>query len=296
MPLYLHQTSRVCTWSQPYFIGPGSVRRHEVPISAIPCLKYLKELEKEGFKTQPGIIDLSNRKKNEEPVENGEKQPCDLEDGELPEDKPKEPEKIPETPPNADGQIKIKNATLITAEERQKTDLIDAESLREYCTKRFAIAKRQVAVFDSWRSRRVFKKVNGKGNRPQLPKHAKLITLPILAPGLAKVVEGKEGSDAAPTPPQRRHRVFNPAGKSYVSILHEVVFFSLSTYPDYKYNELTDASNPYAATVIIKVTKFIFFCEYNPPSVKGSYHNLILNCILYKVSDLICSILILFND
>jgi hypothetical protein len=75
MPLYLHQASRVCTWSQPYYIGPGSVRRHEVPISSIPCLKYLRELEREGFKTQPGIVDLTNRRgqKNDPPVvENGD--------------------------------------------------------------------------------------------------------------------------------------------------------------------------------------------------------------------------------
>lgn len=26
MPLYLHKTSRVCTLSKPYFLGPGSVR------------------------------------------------------------------------------------------------------------------------------------------------------------------------------------------------------------------------------------------------------------------------------
>lgn len=26
MPLYLHKTSRVCTLSRPYFLGPGSVR------------------------------------------------------------------------------------------------------------------------------------------------------------------------------------------------------------------------------------------------------------------------------
>ncbi len=198
----------------------------------------------------------------------GDKPAGDLEDGELPEEKPPLP--VPEEPPVAqdkpdepvekeDNRIKINNAQLISAEERQKTDLVDAEALREYCSKRFVIAKRQVAVFDSWRSRRVFKKVNGRGmNRPQLPKHAKLITLPIMAPGLAKVAEEGDkggGESAAPAQQQgqRRHRIFNPAGKSYVSILHEVVFFSLSTYPDYKYNELTDASNPYAATVIIKV-------------------------------------------
>lgn len=33
--------------SRPYFLGPGSVRKHEIPISAIPCLNYKKAIEKE---------------------------------------------------------------------------------------------------------------------------------------------------------------------------------------------------------------------------------------------------------
>lgn len=47
MPLYLHKASRVCTMSKPYYLGGGSVRKHEIPISAIPCLQYRRELEKE---------------------------------------------------------------------------------------------------------------------------------------------------------------------------------------------------------------------------------------------------------
>lgn len=47
MPLYLHKQSRVCTMAKPYYLGTGSVRKHELPISAIPCLQYRKELQKE---------------------------------------------------------------------------------------------------------------------------------------------------------------------------------------------------------------------------------------------------------
>jgi len=47
MPLYLHKQSRVCTMSKPYYLGSGSVRKHELPISSIPCLQYRRELEKE---------------------------------------------------------------------------------------------------------------------------------------------------------------------------------------------------------------------------------------------------------
>ncbi|XP_015793480.1 microprocessor complex subunit DGCR8 [Tetranychus urticae] len=47
MPIYLHKQSRVCTLAKPYYLGPGSARKHEVPISAIPCLAYKREVEKE---------------------------------------------------------------------------------------------------------------------------------------------------------------------------------------------------------------------------------------------------------
>ncbi|XP_012278983.1 microprocessor complex subunit DGCR8 [Orussus abietinus] len=47
MPLYLHKQSRVCTLAKPYFLGPGSVRKHEVPVSAVPCLQYKRALLEE---------------------------------------------------------------------------------------------------------------------------------------------------------------------------------------------------------------------------------------------------------
>lgn len=47
IPLYLHKQSRVCTVSKPYNLGKDSVRKHEVPLSAIPCLAYRREKEKE---------------------------------------------------------------------------------------------------------------------------------------------------------------------------------------------------------------------------------------------------------
>ncbi|XP_069134575.1 microprocessor complex subunit DGCR8-like isoform X1 [Argopecten irradians] len=52
MPVYLHKTTRVCTLARPYFLGPGSVRKHDIPVSAVPCLQYRRELEKENSNTQ----------------------------------------------------------------------------------------------------------------------------------------------------------------------------------------------------------------------------------------------------
>ncbi|XP_044765017.1 microprocessor complex subunit DGCR8 [Coccinella septempunctata] len=47
MPLYLHKDTRVCTLSKPYFLGRGSARNHEIPLSGVPCLSYRRALEKE---------------------------------------------------------------------------------------------------------------------------------------------------------------------------------------------------------------------------------------------------------
>ncbi|PIK36261.1 hypothetical protein BSL78_26907 [Apostichopus japonicus] len=46
--VYIHKPSRVCTWSRPYFLGPGSVRKHKVPLASIPCLHYKRAKEEEA--------------------------------------------------------------------------------------------------------------------------------------------------------------------------------------------------------------------------------------------------------
>ncbi|KAI8442507.1 hypothetical protein MSG28_005996 [Choristoneura fumiferana] len=49
MPVYMHRGTRVCTLAKPYSLGKGNtrVRRHDIPISAIPCLAYRRALEEE---------------------------------------------------------------------------------------------------------------------------------------------------------------------------------------------------------------------------------------------------------
>ncbi|CAG9861561.1 unnamed protein product [Phyllotreta striolata] len=47
MPVYLHKVTRVCSLSRPYFLGPGSARKHHIPVNAVPCLNYRKALEEE---------------------------------------------------------------------------------------------------------------------------------------------------------------------------------------------------------------------------------------------------------
>ncbi|VDP84557.1 unnamed protein product [Echinostoma caproni] len=40
--IYLHRATRVVTLSRPYSVGPGSVRHHQIPVVALPCLAYRK--------------------------------------------------------------------------------------------------------------------------------------------------------------------------------------------------------------------------------------------------------------
>ena len=70
MPVYLHKLSRVCTLAKPYYLGSGSTRKHEIPVSAIPCLAYRRELakEKDGIKGPPG-----GEAKKDEPLNNPNK-------------------------------------------------------------------------------------------------------------------------------------------------------------------------------------------------------------------------------
>ncbi|XP_063628673.1 microprocessor complex subunit DGCR8 isoform X1 [Cydia splendana] len=47
MPVYMHRGTRVYTLAKPYSLGKGNTRRHDIPISAIPCLAYRRALEEE---------------------------------------------------------------------------------------------------------------------------------------------------------------------------------------------------------------------------------------------------------
>ncbi|XP_069357141.1 microprocessor complex subunit DGCR8 isoform X2 [Maniola hyperantus] len=71
MPIYLHKGSRVVTLSKPYFLGKGNIRRHDIPISAIPCLAYRRALEEEekqkeiDRKVEQQIKNLSKKAANQ---------------------------------------------------------------------------------------------------------------------------------------------------------------------------------------------------------------------------------------
>ncbi|KAL9981043.1 hypothetical protein ACROYT_G009699 [Oculina patagonica] len=58
--IYLHKPTRVVTWSRPYHIGGGSVRKHDVPLAAIPCLHQRRGLAMEKEKSESTSSEENN--------------------------------------------------------------------------------------------------------------------------------------------------------------------------------------------------------------------------------------------
>lgn len=183
MPLYLHKQSRVCTMSKPYYLGGGSVRKHELPISAIPCLQYRRELEKEKMA--------------------GEKQGDSV--------------------------------GLETVQDHKREKCLGADDVRVYCEKLFDFVEIKIRKFKTWADRRKHNSIiREQRQRPSLPNDTRLITC-------------SSGGNAS----SKKEFVMNPAGKSFVCILHEFVQHKEKVQPRYIYKELENAVTPYGATAEI---------------------------------------------
>ncbi|XP_061189547.1 microprocessor complex subunit DGCR8-like [Saccostrea echinata] len=227
MPVYLHKQSRVVTFSKPYFIGPGSVRKHNIPVSGIPCLYYRREKEREAKQKAGKEAATTNTKEivcngESHNAENGgEKQPVDT-----------------SQPTLASLPVKIEYA-----EEREKENSLEPEELRKYCESLFEFRKITVNKFKTWKDRRRHLNNVKKQSRPALPSNTKLITCKVPA----------EKGDHKP---RKKEFVLNPTGKSYVCILHEYAQHTLRVQPRYVFKELENAQNPYSATIIINEIEY----------------------------------------
>lgn len=146
MPIYLHKATRVCTFSRPYYLGQGSVRKHNVPLSAIPCLQYRRALDEE-----------ETRKKEEGDASNIK----------------------------SDGPQYLHTAKIETTEENKLSQSLGAFTLQQYCKKLFRFKKEQRLHFVSWADRRKYakaKKIEKEQHRPSFPDGTKLIKFPIQNP------------------------------------------------------------------------------------------------------------------
>ncbi|OWF55992.1 microprocessor complex subunit DGCR8-like [Mizuhopecten yessoensis] len=241
MPVYLHKASRVCTLARPYFLGPGSVRKHDIPVSAVPCLQYRRELDKERNSNDQQSPTVCNGKDSNMPTESVEAPP-------LP---PPEPisngdtnetvltgEQETSSVTTVDGTVIAPPVKIEYAEDRKRQNTIDPNELRDYCEKVFEFRTITVKKFKTWKDRRRHLNAIRSQSRPALPSNTKLITCKI------PQVKGDEK-------PKRKEFILNPSGKSYVCILHEYAQHTLRIQPRYVFKELENAQNPYSATVVI---------------------------------------------
>jgi microprocessor complex subunit DGCR8 len=184
MPLYLHRQSRVCSASRPYFLGPGSVRKHEIPLSSIPCLSYQKSLEREKdlieqqrkmkeLHDQEVALATETAEQNEEnalKMGNGLSALLNLGGSGKPE--------------QAMGSKSLLLPSCIakveTVSENLKEHSLTPVQFTEYCKKLFRFKTIRVMRFKSWSARRKFTK-NRKHikhlQRPTLPDGTKLVRL-----------------------------------------------------------------------------------------------------------------------
>uniref|UniRef100_A0A672P0M2 Microprocessor complex subunit DGCR8 n=1 Tax=Sinocyclocheilus grahami TaxID=75366 RepID=A0A672P0M2_SINGR len=220
IPVYLHRETRVVTWSRPYFLGTGSIRKHDPPTSSIPCLHYKK------------IKELEEREQNGEGIPLERVDEPDSTATEEPTGRPasEDPDLANDIAQGALGQVRAKV-------EVCKDESVDIEEFRSYLEKCFDFEQVTVKKFRTWAERRQFnrdmKRKQAESERPILPANQKLITLSV--------------QDA----PTKKEFVINPNGKSEVCILHEYMQRVLKVRPVYNFFECENPSEPFGASVII---------------------------------------------
>lgn len=81
--------------------------------------------------------------------------------------------------------------------------------------------------------------------------------------------------------------IFNPNGKSSVCILHEFVQHALRKQPTYTFQELENASTPYAATVMISNTPYGKGLGSSKRTAKAAAAKSTLEILIPKMKDLL---------
>ncbi|KAK6192581.1 hypothetical protein SNE40_004026 [Patella caerulea] len=285
MPVYLHKETRVCTMSRPYFLGPGSVRRHDIPVSAIPCLQYRRAMEKES-EEQAGNVNKDNMESDNVT----DAVTMDTDDGTM--ETQERTNGISEESSGTNenfASIKIKcepdtdvdvnrsdDPTSCTTADGENSSTKDGDNTAASGSKILPDSKvrietlserKQDTSLDSLEVREYcgklfeFKSITvkkwktwkdrrihmKKQFRPELPSNTKLlITCPV--PPTSKTGMMKSN--------KLKEFVLNPSGKSYICILHEYIQHTMRVQPRYKYKELENSMTPFSATVIIEEIEY----------------------------------------
>jgi len=288
IPLYLHRDTRVVSTSRPYDLGNGSVRKHNIPISAIPCYSY-KYYSKVGDGTNPPSSTSPEKTSNPSSVQSAADpapscpysnptvftrenvSPDSTTDGALTSNAspttittttssstPDQPVSVPHVDTNI-----FPRAQIETIEETLKKTELCPEEVTKYCEKIFVFKELEVAKFKTWKERRAYYKQSQKKklekeltNRPTLPEGTKIITIPSLELSTIPGTEGDSAINQKVVKKTKKKWIINPVGKSMVCLLHEYVQQSLKMQPYYTFTELDNAATPYAATVRINKIEY----------------------------------------
>ncbi|XP_015923719.1 titin homolog [Parasteatoda tepidariorum] len=269
IPIYLHKQTRVCCVSKPYFLGPGSTRKHEIPISAIPCLQYQKELEKEKLEAEGKLKGIEENLENKDSSTNNTDckksteangmDRTDKTENHATQNGCADTNMVDTSAIKSGGMMKnvsnvakgsnliFPSAKLESVKEVKVSGSLDYLAVREYCQKRFEFQTITVKRFKTWFGRRKHQKQIKRKQRPFLPDNTQLITCPLPANTDKSTTIGSTS---------KREFIMNPTGKSPVCILHEYVQHTLRVQPKYIFKELESASTPYGAVVIINEMEY----------------------------------------
>ena len=275
IPLYLHRDTRVVTASRPYDLGNGSVRKHNLPVSAIPCFSYRYS------SAAPSTLSSTSASSNLSPPlpsstihgasstlnSNPAVCPYSARENVSPDSTTdaanSEKEKTLNADASSEGSNVFPRAQIETIEETMKKCELTPEEITNYCKKIFVFKELEVAKFKTWKERRAYYKQSQKkkidkllSNRPVLPEGTKIITIPALEMSSIPGTEGDSAINQKVVKKSKKKWLMNPVGKSMVCLLHEYVQQSLKMQPYYTFTELDNAATPYAAIVHINKIEY----------------------------------------
>ena len=249
IPLYLHRESRVVTVSKPYDLGNGSVRKHNVPVSAIPCYAYRYGAPKDTKqsdagagssgtgRTEPVSCPYSG-KESASPDSTTTDARNEVQSTKSP--KSKQAAQSSDSVPHSELEDSKSNifpkAQISSVEESLKESELKPEEVTKYCKKLFKFKELEVTKFKTWKERRAYLKQSTRKkietellNRPTLPEGTKIITIPSLELSNLPGTEGESAINQRVVKKSKKKWIINPAGKSTVCLLHEYVQQSLKT-------------------------------------------------------------------
>ena len=163
MPLYLHRETRVVTASKPYDIGNGSVRKHNIPISAIPCYAYRYYSPPQTAPTAQSCPYSSKTSFRENAS------PDSTTDGTVAGQASSSKSPVPSSSsltvtaaPDTNITNMFPKVQIESIEETMKDTELTPEQLTNYCKKVFVFKELEVAKFKTWKERRAYFKQSQK--------------------------------------------------------------------------------------------------------------------------------------